>query len=279
MSRPEISVVMPFAGTTAEAEEAVQALRCLELRPGDELILVDNTGGAAEAAAEPGVAVISAPGEPSPAHARNVGATRAANQWILFLDADTQPPPGLLDAFWEDGIADDVGAAAGEIVPAGGTTLAARYASARSFLGQQAHQAHPFRPRAAAANLLVRRAAFEQLGGFYEGVRAAEDTDFTWRLQEAGWRLILRSQAQVEHRYRTSLRELRRQWRGYAAGRAWLARRYDGFVPEPALRRAVRRGRLRLRPGRTGGLRAASGAAPGPAPAAEPPSGRDRRRF
>ena len=43
-----------------------------------------------------------------------------------------------------------------------------------------------------AANLLVRRAAFEQVGGFYEGVRAAEDTDFSWRLQQAGWRLELR---------------------------------------------------------------------------------------
>ena len=45
----------------------------------------------------------------------------------------------------------------------------------------------------------------------------------------------------MRHRYRTSLRELRRQWRGYAAGRAWLGRRYDDFEPQPALRRAVRR--------------------------------------
>ena len=34
---------------------------------------------------------------------------------------------------------------------------------------------------------------------------------------------------------------LRRQWRGYAAGRAWLARRYPGFTPEPALARVLRR--------------------------------------
>src|SRR5207249_2467918 len=114
-------------------------------------------------------------------------------------------------------------------------TLAARYAESRNFLGQEAHLAHPFRPRAAAANLLVRREAFEQVGGFYEGVRAGEDTDFCWRLQDASWSLELRPEARVEHRYRASLGELRRQWRGYAAGRAWLARRYDGFEPEPAV--------------------------------------------
>src|SRR5205823_3987580 len=112
------------------------------------------------------------------------------------------------------------------------------------FLSQRQHLAHPYRPRAAAANLLVRRAAFEQVGGFYEGLRAAEDTDFTWRLQQAGWGLEFRPEAWVEHRYRTSLIELRRQWRGYAAGRAWLGRRYDGFTPEPAVLRAL--GRMRL---------------------------------
>jgi hypothetical protein len=96
-------------------------------------------------------------------------------------------------------------------------------------------------PRAAAANLLVRRDAFEAIGGFYEGVRAAEDTDFSWRLQRAGWRLEARRGAVVEHRYRTTVRALRRQWRGYAAGRAWLGRRYEGFTPEPALQRAAGR--------------------------------------
>jgi hypothetical protein len=94
-----------------------------------------------------------------------------------------------------------------------------------------------------AANLLVRRMAFEEIGGFYEGLRAAEDTDFTWRLQQAGWRLDARPEARVEHRYRVTLGELRRQWRGYAAGRAWLARRYDGFEPQPAVTRALRRAR------------------------------------
>jgi hypothetical protein len=98
----------------------------------------------------------------------------------------------------------------------------------------------------------VRREALEQVGGFYEGLRAAEDTDFSWRLQQAGWRLELRPDAVVEHRYRASVAQLRRQWRGYAAGRAWLARRYDGFAPQPAARRAAARigGRARLRPRR-----------------------------
>jgi GT2 family glycosyltransferase len=245
MSRPEVSVVMPFAGDEHAAAAALDALRVLALRPGDELILADNSG---VAVARGGVAVVSVTGERSPAHARNVGAARAHCDWILFLDADCRAPSGLLDAYFSAAVGDDVGALAGEVVamPAG-DTLASRYGSARSFLSQQAHLNHPYRPRAVAANLMVRRAAFEQIGGFYEGVRAAEDTDFSWRLQQAGWRLELRRGAQVEHRYRTTMRELRRQWRGYAAGRAWLARRYEGFAPEPAVARAA--GRLKARVG------------------------------
>ena len=247
MTRPPVSVVMPFAGERSAAEAALGALRELRTQPGDELILADNSGTAPADLA--GVNVIRAGAERSPAHARNAGAEHASGEWILFLDADCRPPAELIDLYFGEPVAAEVGALAGEVRPApGARTLAGRYGEAKSFLSQGAHLAHPYRPRAVAANLLVRREAFDAVGGFYEGLRAAEDTDFSWRLQEAGWRLELRAEAAVEHHYRESVADLRRQWRGYAAGRAWLARRYPGFVPEPALRRALRRGRRGVAP-------------------------------
>jgi hypothetical protein len=234
---------MPFAGSRADAERALEALSALDTGPGDELILADNSGVAPERA---GVRIVLAAAEHSPSHARNIGAEHAESEWILFLDSDCRPGAGLLEQYFAEPIDDDVGALAGEVVAsADGLTFASRYGATRSFLRQSAHLAHPYMPRAVAANLLVRRAAFEQVGGFFEGVRAAEDTDFSWRLQRAGWRLEARPRARVQHEYRTSIEALRRQWRGYAAGRAWLGRRYEDFRPEPALRRAS--GRLRRR--------------------------------
>ncbi len=257
MSRPSVSVVMPFAGSRADAERALRALRELDTDPGDELILADNSGVAPQL---DGVLVVPAVAERSPSHARNVGAEHARGDWVLFLDADCRAQPGLIEAYFAEPIGSDVGALAGEVIAsADGATFAARYGAARNFLSQDAHLAHPYLPRAVAANLLVRRAAFEQVGGFYEGVRAAEDTDFSWRLQRAGWELEARPRARVEHHYRASVEALRRQWRGYAAGRAWLGRRYEDFEPEPALRRAGGRvlGRGSSRPpGRRRGRRA-----------------------
>ena len=251
MSRPVVSVVMPFAGDGTAAAAAIETLLALDVRAGDELILADNSVLPVAATVPTGaVKVVRAIAERSPAHARNAGAAIAHNDWILFLDSDCLVHHGLLDAYFALPVSDDVGALAGEVLAApAGDTLAARYGAARGFLSQEAHLRHPYRPRAVAANLLVRRAAFEQVGGFYEGVRAGEDTDFSWRIQAAGWRLELRSEASVEHRYRTTLRDLRSQWRGYAAGRAWLARRYEGFEPEPALRRASSRALRRVRRG------------------------------
>ncbi len=245
---------MPFAGTADEAHAALGSLTALELGDDDELILADNCGitldrpsvaGAAAAPTAP-VRVIDARGERSPAHARNAGAAAAGDdaQWILFLDADTVAPPDLLDRYFAEPIADDVGAVAGGVTaaPTGPSAgIVARYGVHKNFLDSGSHLAHPFLPRAAAANLLVRRAAFDAVGGFFEGLRAAEDTDFSWRLQRAGWALAGRPSATVGHRYRASLHDLRHQWRGYAAGRAWLGRRYDGFDPQPALRRAAAR--------------------------------------
>lgn len=282
-ARPEVAVVVPFAGTPAEAGEALAALASLRTRPGDTLTLADNSG-TAPAATPAAVTVVRATGERSPARARNAGAAATDQPWILFLDADCRPSPDLIDAFFAEPIPDVVGALAGEIhaLPSG-DSLAARYGVSRNFLNTGTHMAHPFRPRVAAANLLVRRAAFDAVAGFREGIRAAEDTDFCWRLQDAGFTLAVRPEATAGHAYRASLSELRAQWRGYAAGRAWLARTYPGFHPEPALYRALRRAGLSRLPGLAPGPRTQGASAPLPRarvnPGTPPRSARERLEF
>ena len=214
-------------------------LLALDRRDGDELIVADNSGTVpADRAA---IKVVRAEGEASASHSRNAGAAIVENAWILFLDSDVIAPADLIERFFAEPIGEEVGAITGDIAGIPDTsTLAARYGTARNFLGQRSHVNNPFRPRASSANLLVRRAAFEQVHGYTEGIWAAEDTDFTWRLQEADWKLAFNADAVVQHAYRTTLRALGRQWRGYAAGARWLSERYPDFKPDPGLNRGVR---------------------------------------
>ena len=246
MSRPAVSVVVPFAGTREQAMTIFSMLGALTTRREDELIVADNSGTTPALAAmdfldRATLRVVPAAGEASASHARNVGAAVARNEWILFLDSDVVAPADLLDSFFAEPIGERVGAVTGDIAGIPDThTLAARYGTARNFLGQHSHVNNPVRPRASSANLLVRRAALEQIGGYTEGIWAGEDTDFTWRLQDAGWTLEFNERAVVQHAYRTTLRELGRQWRGYAAGARWLSERYPDFRPDPGLNRGIR---------------------------------------
>lgn len=237
--RPDVSVVVPFLGDAAEARETLAAVGQLRTGPGDETILVDNGGTAPDG---DGVAVLPATGERSSYHARNVGAARAQGEWLLFLDADTRPPAGLLDDYFREPVDQRCAAVAGGVVAAREQrALLPRYAASRGYLSQAAHLRDSYKPYGITANLLVRRAAFEELGGFVEGVRSGGDADFCWRLQDAGWKLAYREPAAVEHLHRERLLPLLRQMARYSAAIAWMDRRLPGSSPRPLVLRRLAR--------------------------------------
>jgi colanic acid/amylovoran biosynthesis glycosyltransferase len=250
VERPPVSVIVPFAGTRAEAEDALRAVRSLPLRDGDEVVFADNTkDGIVEG---PAIALRSAVGVPvtvvratdqrSAYYARNVAAERARNDWLLFTDADCRPAPTLLDEYFSPPPGPEVGAIAGRIAPAAGQdSVLARWAASREVLSQAASMELPGGAAAATANLLVRRAAWAELGGFLEGASLGTEFEFCWRLQDAGWRLEYRPEAVVEHLHRETLRAVLRQFAAYAAGDAWLNRRRPGAVPRPRLVRPLAR--------------------------------------
>lgn len=234
--RPAVSVILPFAGSDEEAEEAVGMLAQIALQAGDEIILVDNSGRDPGVQAGAPVQVVRAWREASSYYARNEGTAVARNPWLLFLDADCQAPPDLIERYFSAPIADDIGAVIGEVHGSPQQdALVSRYARSRGHLGQEVHWRSPFRPWGVTANLLVRREAWASVGGFQEGIRSAGDTEFSWRLQDAGWRLDYRPEAAVAHEHRDSIRRLARQAARYAAGRAWIMRRYPGSFPRPTL--------------------------------------------
>jgi glycosyltransferase involved in cell wall biosynthesis len=181
----------------------------------------------------PQARVVPATAEHSSYHARNVGAEAARSPWLLFVDSDTVPARGILDAYFAEPPPERSAILAGGVTAAAQRSRIARYARSRGHLDESFHiSTGPF-PAGITANLLVRRAVWESVGGFHEGVRSGADVEFCWRVQELGWELVHRPQARVEHLHVEKLRPLLRKSARYGAGRLWVDRRYRGSFPRP----------------------------------------------
>ncbi len=238
--RPPVSVIVPFAGDGADAAAALGELEGLALRPGDELILADNSADGV-VAAQGDVRVARAPRIGSSYYARNTGAEAASNEWLLFVDSDTLLPASLIDAYFETAPASATGLIAGEI--AGDERqpgLIARYLRSRGHLGAEDPLGRGPTPAAGTANLLVRRRAWSELGGFAEVVSGA-DFEFAWRAGRAGWRVEFRPGARVGHRHPERLSGALAKARRYGAGQRWVERRFPGAARRPGLARELAR--------------------------------------
>ncbi len=233
MSRPAVSVVVPLHGDREYVRRCAAALARLKLGPVDELIVADNTAeGVAEAELASVATVVPAPEQRSSYFARNAGAAVTSGSWLLFTDADCVPVPDLLDRYFAAPIPDRCGAVAGGIVGVPGQDgLLTRYARDRNFLDQAEGMHGKGGKAAATGNLMIRRATFDELGGFADGIRSAGDVDFCWRMHEADWTLEQRPEARVEHHHRENLAEFLGMVARYGSGSRWLNERHPGVAP------------------------------------------------
>jgi mycofactocin glycosyltransferase len=240
--RPTVSVIVPFAGSEPDLDRVLGVLNRLVLRAGDELIVADNRTSVGRAVARGKVRVLPAGGVRSPAFARNAGARIAHGQWLVFLDADTEPTETLLDDYFGPSPDETTAIIAGEIADvARRPTTAARHSAGRRQMSQLTTIDRACAPYAQTANCAVLRSAFEAVGGFEDRVRAGEDADLCIRLARAGWRLEYRPQATVSHRSRETLAGLLGQLARHGSGAAWLNRRYPGSFPPPRPRELAAR--------------------------------------
>jgi GT2 family glycosyltransferase len=199
------SVVIPALSAWKTLPAVLAALRPQVEQSGREVLLIDSSGQLSLAAIEarwPWVRAMTLPEPALPGVARNVGARAARGEWLAFLDADCIPEPG-----WLDQLERAVGqaAVAGSIL--NGTPCSAVGTAGYLLEFSSWHPgARPTLKHAASCNLMVRKRALEQCGGFPEDAYPGEDTILTVPLAASG-RLGFAPEAPVRHVNRTNLRQ------------------------------------------------------------------------
>ena len=239
MSRPSVDVVIPFAGSDAALDALIETMSLVDLGPADTMTIVDN--GPPDPERRPRTfgerrRVIVETRLPSSYYARNQGAAGGTGEWLVFLDADVEPPADLLAKYFADPVAEGVAVLAGGVTdePDGRTGwrhAASRYADLTASMSQANTMASDDWAYAQTANAAVRRTAFEDADGFVTIIRSGGDADLCFRLRNAGWELEAREEAGVVHHNRPTLRKMLRQRARHGSGARWLNRFYPGAFP------------------------------------------------
>ncbi len=169
-----------------------------------------------------------------PGAARNAGLTRVTTPLVAFVDTDVELPDSWLAPLLGHFADPQVALVAPRVTTAASGSPVTWYERGNSPLDLGPE---PARVRAGtrvsyvpAAAIVCRVDARRDVGGFDESLRAGEDVDLVWRLDEAGWRCRYEPAAEVRHDPRPSWSAWVRQRITYGSSAAPLARRHHGAL-------------------------------------------------
>ena len=220
-----VSAVVVSYNSAAYLPDCVRSLRSEGV---DDLVVGDNASSddsvAVVRAADPSAQVVEAGGNLGFGSGANRGVARTSGDFVLILNPDTVVEPGTVKALAE-ALERDPGLAV--VGPRMENVDGSVYPSVRRFPNMTVAFGHAFlglvwprnrytrsyrmldwdhdRPAGdvdwvGGACFLVRRAAFDAVGGFDEAYfMYVEDVDLCWRLGQAGWRIGYEPAGRVVH--------------------------------------------------------------------------------
>ena len=179
----KISVIIPafneerlLAGTLAQIKSAMAAFtRC---GWESELIVCDNnsTDRTAETARAAGASVVFEPVNQI-ARARNAGAAAATGDWLIFVDADSQPSAELFAD-----VAEQI--QSGRCLAGGSTVRMDEHFMLAGFFTWTWNWSSRLGRLLAGSFIFVEAAVFRKIGGFSNELFAAEELDLSKRLKK-----------------------------------------------------------------------------------------------
>ena len=224
---PSVSVVVCTHNGAATLRECLEGVAELDY-PDFECIVVDDgsTDGSGDIAGELGARVIRTERE-GLGNARNRGLEAARGELVAYLDDDARPDRNWLTYLATSFMSTPHAALGGPNIPpedeTGFASCVARAPGGPNHVLVSDREAE----HVPGCNMVFRRGALEQVGGFDPRFRAAgDDVDICWRLHERGWTIGFVPAAFVWHRRRRTLRAFLRQQHGYGEAEALLEQKW-----------------------------------------------------
>lgn len=230
MGRPTVTVVVPAYQAAEVIGRCVEALN-EQTVPRDryEVIVVDDgsTDGTGAVAEEAGADQVLAITHQGPSGARNAGLAAAKGDIVLFTDADCEPSPGWVEKMTAPFADPEVMGAKG-VYRTRQRGLVARLVQLEFEYRYQRMAQLPRIDFIDGYSAAYRREVLVRYGGFDPAypIPSAEDVDLSFRLAQAGCRLVFVPDAWVWHRHPASLRGYLRRKGLYGLWRALLYLRY-----------------------------------------------------
>lgn len=214
------SVVIPAYNAASTLAQCLGALLEQRLSKGRfEIIVVDDgsTDATAELARRFDVRLVQQPNQ-GPAAARNHGAREARGEIVVFTDSDCVAAPGFLEALLTPFDDPHISGAQGAYLTRQ-HALVAQFAQVEFEDRYQLMASHQSIDLVATYAAAFRRQVFLEMGGFDESFPVAnnEDTEFSYRLCDAGHTLVFAPEAQIFHLHPHTLSKYLRTkyWRAF----------------------------------------------------------------
>ena len=150
---------------------------------------------------------------------RNLGLKKAQGNIIAFIDADCVPDNNWLIELAKSINNEEKIIVAGSIKSIGGKTI--------WDAGEERKYSKKYLVEASTNNIAFKKEIIKEVGFFDEKISCGEDTDFTWRATDLGYKIRYNKNAIIYHDWGNLKQEIKRAF-GYGEARLGLYKKHPG---------------------------------------------------